>query len=81
MSFTVYMHVNKINDKKYIGITCQKPDTRWLNGYGYLEQSENGRYKQDAFAKAILKYGWDGLSIKFYLKTYRQTRQKRKKSN
>ena len=64
MLFTVYMHVNKINDKKYIGITCQKPNVRWHNGRGYIVQSENGRYKQDAFAKAILKYGWDSFEHK-----------------
>lgn len=64
MSFIVYMHVNKLNDKKYIGITSQKPNARWHNGYGYLEQSENGKYKQDAFAKAILKYGWDNFEHK-----------------
>ena len=61
MSFIVYMHSNKINAKKYIGITCQKPNARWHNGRGYLEQSKNGKYKQDAFAKAILKYGWDNF--------------------
>ena len=64
MSFIVYMHVNKLNDKKYIGITCQKPNARWHNGRGYLEQTKNGNYKQDAFAKAILKYGWDNFEHK-----------------
>lgn len=64
MPFTVYVHVNKLNDKKYIGITCQKPNVRWRRGAGYLEQSENGKYKQGAFAKAILKYGWDGFEHK-----------------
>jgi hypothetical protein len=58
------MHVNKLNDKKYIGITCQKPNIRWQNGLGYLKQLENGKYKQDVFAKAILKYGWDNFEHK-----------------
>jgi hypothetical protein len=58
------MHINKLNDKKYIGITCQKPNARWHNGRGYLEQTKNGGYKQDAFAKAILKYGWDNFEHK-----------------
>lgn len=34
-NYCVYMHVNKLNDKKYIGITCQTPSRRWQNGYGY----------------------------------------------
>ena len=78
MSFTVYMHINKINNKKYIGITCQKPNTRWLNGYGYLEQSKNGRYKQDAFAKAILKYGWDGFEHKILFENLSADEAKKK---
>lgn len=51
--FTVYMHVNKANQKKYIGITSQKPEARW---------GPNGRhYSNQYFAKAINKYGWDGF--------------------
>lgn len=50
--FTVYMHVNKINQKKYIGITSQKPERRWKNGLGYTEQY---------FARAINKYGWENF--------------------
>lgn len=51
--FTVYMHVNKANQKKYIGITSQKPEARW---------GPNGRhYSNQYFAKAIKKYGWDGF--------------------
>ena len=51
--FTVYMHVNKANQKKYIGITSQKPETRW---------GSNGcHYSNQYFAKAIKKYGWDGF--------------------
>ena len=52
--FKVYMHVNKINHKKYVGITKQKPQTRWRNGYGY-------DYKGSKFNKAIKKYGWDNF--------------------
>lgn len=51
--FTVYMHVNKTNQKKYIGITSQKPEHRW---------GPNGcHYHSQYFAKAIKKYGWDGF--------------------
>ena len=51
--FTVYMHVNKINQKKYIGITSQKPENRWgSKGQGYYSQY---------FANAIKKYGWDNF--------------------
>lgn len=51
--FTVYMHVNKTNQKKYIGITSQKPEDRW---------GPNGcHYHSQYFAKAIKKYGWDGF--------------------
>lgn len=48
--FCVYMHTNRINGKRYIGITCQKPNQRWRNGKGY---------KNGYFANAIQKYGWD----------------------
>lgn len=50
--FIVYMHENKINHKKYIGITCQKPSQRWRGGKGY---------KIGAFKKAIDKYGWNNF--------------------
>ena len=37
--YFVYKHENKINDKCYIGITCQsKPEKRWQNGLGYKTQ-------------------------------------------
>ena len=46
------MHENIINNKKYIGITCQKPEHRWkVDGKGYEECPY--------FWKAIRKYGWD----------------------
>lgn len=51
--FIVYMHENKINHKKYIGITCQKPTQRWRGGKGY---------KIGAFKNAIDKYGWNNFS-------------------
>lgn len=46
------MHRNKINNKKYIGITHQKPERRWRNGKGY---------RCGCFKNAIEKYGWDNF--------------------
>lgn len=51
--FIVYMHKNKINHKRYIGITCQKPTQRWRGGKGY---------KIGLLKKAIDKYGWDNFN-------------------
>lgn len=54
MSYTVYMHVNKTNGKKYVGITCQaNPKRRWSNGEGYRQQRR--------FYNAIKCYGFDGF--------------------
>jgi group I intron endonuclease len=52
-TFTVYCHTNKINGKKYIGITSKKPEHRWNNGKGYSTQI--------VFARAIEKYGWENF--------------------
>lgn len=59
-TFYVYVHTNKTNGKKYFGITSQPPQDRWgKNGCHYLSRYKDGRYKQPAFACAIIKYGWD----------------------
>lgn len=60
--YTVYMHINKINGKRYIGITCNKPEDRWgSEGAGYLRKQPNGKYSQQLFARAILKYSWENF--------------------
>lgn len=60
--YVVYMHTNKINNKRYIGITCNKPEDRWGKaGTGYLRKQKNGKYSQPLFANAILKYGWESF--------------------
>lgn len=51
--YIVYLHVNKINGKIYVGITRQEPNIRWRNGNGY----RNNIY----FNKAINKYGWNSF--------------------
>ena len=55
-TWIVYIHLNKINNKAYIGITGRAPNERWgLNGCRYNINS------QPAFANAIKKYGWDNF--------------------
>lgn len=51
--YCIYLHKNKLNNKVYIGQTCQKPEYRWNNGEGY----KNCSY----FYKAIQKYGWENF--------------------
>lgn len=50
----VYKHTCLLNNKSYIGITCQNPNNRWKNGLGYKESTK--------FYKAIVKYGWENFS-------------------
>ncbi len=52
-NFTVYMHIFP-NNKRYIGITCQKPEQRWRNGAGYGDD-------QPLIRNAIKKYGWENI--------------------
>lgn len=52
--FYIYMHKNKINNKKYIGCTSQdRPERRWKNGKAYKTCTY--------FNNAIQKYGWDNF--------------------
>lgn len=48
----VYVHTNKTNNKKYVGITSKTPGERWREGKGYHGGS---------FSAAIAKYGWDNF--------------------
>ena len=55
--YCVYMHVCKINNKIYVGITNKKPKYRWgNNGAYYLRQYKDGRYFHPIFACALKKY-------------------------
>ena len=50
--YCIYKHTCTVNEKSYIGQTCQKPARRWeANGKGYEDQS--------VFWSAIQKYGWN----------------------
>ena len=49
----VYVHINKVNGKMYVGITSKKPTNRWNNGRGYKSNSY--------FTNSIQKYGWDNF--------------------
>lgn len=53
-TWTVYCHMNKINNKAYVGITSKKnPNERWRNGNGYADTPHLGA--------AIKKYGWNNF--------------------
>lgn len=58
VKYTVYLHVNKINGKKYFGQTCQKVSDRWGNGSTY----SNSKH----LYRAIMKYGWKKFSSFYY---------------
>ena len=51
-TWTMYVHINKINGKRYVGITSLNINDRWRNGDGY---------KKQIFGRAIEKYGWDNF--------------------
>ena len=55
--YLIYCHVNKINGKRYIGLTSyvNNPNKRWRDGLGYL----NSHHK--VFAAAIIQYGWENF--------------------
>ncbi len=53
-NFCVYVHINKINGKKYVGVTSQDPEKRWNNGKGYTK-------RQPHMYNAIQKWGWENF--------------------
>ena len=52
-NYKVYVHINKVNGKRYYGITKQEPKKRWQNGKKYGNN--------DHFTNAINYYGWDNF--------------------
>lgn len=51
--YYIYVHINKLNFKSYIGVTRLNPTLRWgKDGYGYRLQ---------LFGRAINKYSWNGF--------------------
>ena len=55
--YKVYMHTNTSNDKKYIGITSQRLNSRFRDGQGY----DLGYSRPTYFFNAICKHGWDNF--------------------
>lgn len=69
-TWKVYIHINKINNKKYIGITSENnPNKRWKNGAGY---------KKQIFYNAIQKYGWNNFQHKILYQNLTETEAKQK---
>ena len=59
--WSVYVHINKINGKAYVGITSRAPEKRWgYNGIGYKPDAGDNQNRR--FWNAIKKYGWDNFS-------------------
>ena len=58
--YVLYVHQNKINGKRYIGIT-NNVSKRW---YGKGKKYENC----PRFWNAVKKYGWDGFEHKILIK-------------
>lgn len=60
--YYVYMHINKANGKKYIGVT-NNIKRRWgVSGAEYKPNSN----KNWPFVSALRKYGWDGFEHKIF---------------
>lgn len=57
--YCVYIHTSPSN-KRYIGITSQKPERRWRN-------NGNGYSDSPVFFNAIKRYGWDNFNHEIML--------------
>lgn len=95
MSYLVYCYTNKINNKKYIGITSRSIDEREAS-HIYESRNKSNKCYNTPFKRAIRKYGIDGFTReiidvvdsledaceleKFYIKEYK-TYYKYKNSN
>lgn len=51
-NYVVYIHTSP-SGKKYVGVTSQDVNKRWLRGHGY--------FRNGYFTRAINKYGWDNF--------------------
>lgn len=49
--YKVYIHQNRHNRKRYVGVTCQDVERRWKHGQGYKGST--------SFYDAIKHCGWD----------------------
>lgn len=50
-NYVVYLHINKVNGKKYVGITSDNVEKRWGKGY----------YGNPKFYTDIVEYGWNNF--------------------
>lgn len=52
-TYCIYCHTNRVNGKKYIGMTSQSLKNRWRSGRGYKGCTE--------FDAAIKQFGWEAF--------------------
>lgn len=58
--YVVYVHINKINQKTYVGQTCNI-QRRWRsNGIEYYDYNKSDQ-DQNIFWKALQSYGWNNF--------------------
>ena len=51
--YSVYVHTNRNNGKRYVGVTKQAPERRWQKGAGY---------DKTPFGEAVKQLGWDSFN-------------------